>query len=113
MPVYERAGRVVLPRPDVERVEVRKSEPVGAVEPMKELSHELRRVARVLFVPVFRRNQEVRTGNPQPPVWERLVQHDLGVCRVELAAVEDEGQIDIVKAHRAVIGATDTSEQEV
>ena len=43
MPVHERALGILLPRPDVQGVERREPEAVGALEEVEELSHELRR----------------------------------------------------------------------
>jgi hypothetical protein len=43
VPVHERAIRIVLPRPDMQRVERWESEAIGGVEQMKGLTHELGR----------------------------------------------------------------------
>ena len=65
--------------------DVRKPEPIGALETMKELSHELRRFTRMLVVPVLCDDQQVRSGDSHTPVWKCLVQHDLGMSGVEFA----------------------------
>jgi hypothetical protein len=58
MPVHERAVGIVLPCPDVQRVEGRKPEAVRALEQVQELAHELGR-RRVIRMPSVRENEKV------------------------------------------------------
>src|SRR5262249_59349233 len=58
VPVRERAQRIVLPRPHVQRVERRQPEAVWRVEEVKELSIQLGRM-RVILVPVGGEHQIV------------------------------------------------------
>src|SRR5262249_22509077 len=53
VPVNERAGWVLLPGPDMQSVKGGKSEAIGTLEEMKELSHQLRRT-RVCCIPSIR-----------------------------------------------------------
>src|SRR5687767_14340628 len=98
MPVHEHAGGVLLPRPDMQRIESRQAEAVRALEQMQELSHELRR-ADAFLVPGVSEHQEISADELQPSAWRRLVDHNLGLRRIELP-VSDESQVDVVKAHR-------------
>jgi hypothetical protein len=50
VPVHERAIGVLLPRPDMQSVERREPETIGALEQVKKLSHELWRI-RMRFIP--------------------------------------------------------------
>src|SRR5256885_6805231 len=54
MPVDERAVRIVLPRPDMQRVKGWQPEAVGSLEIMEQLAHELRRTAPMRCVPRVR-----------------------------------------------------------
>ena len=51
MPVDKRAGRILLPRPDVQRVERREAEAIGRLEQVQQLAHDLRRLAGVHRIP--------------------------------------------------------------
>src|SRR3954454_7106798 len=61
VPVHERAGRAVLPRPDVQRVERRQAEAVRRAEVMEDLAVELGRLL-VRLVPGRRVDQVVGAG---------------------------------------------------
>src|SRR5690349_106707 len=61
VPVHEGARGVVLPGPDVQRVEPWQPEPVRRLELLELLSHELGR-GRVLLVPGIREHEIVGAG---------------------------------------------------
>ena len=97
----------------MQRVERREPEAIGALEQMKKLSHELRRLrSRMLLMPGVGKNQIVRADEPQASVRLPLVNHDLGTRRVQYV-VEHKGQVREVESHGAVVGSADAAEQEV
>src|SRR3954470_1152225 len=110
IPVRERAVRIVLPCPDVQRVERRRPEAIGGLEVVKELSVQLGR-AGVGFVPVGREHEKVGAGDAQAAGRRRLVEDDLGFGGVDLA-VRDEREIHEVEPHRAIVGAADAPEEK-
>src|SRR5436853_7694478 len=77
MPVDERAVRIVLPRPDMQRVKGWQPEAVGSLEIMEQLAHELRRTAPMCCVPRVREHQVVSADQLQASAGCRLVKHDL------------------------------------
>ena len=64
-------------------------------------------------MPVARRNQIVRTDQPQASVRERLVDDDLRTRRVEHAVVENQRQVHVVETHRTVLAAVHAAEHEL
>src|SRR5262245_63798357 len=80
---------------------------------MKELSHQLWRVSRVLVVPVLRDDEEVSARNAQAAVRQRFIQDDLGMGRIEFTTIEDQSEVDVMKTHRAVVGPADATEQKL
>src|SRR5262245_64943637 len=72
VPVRERAERIVLPRPHVQRVERREPEAVRRIEEVKELSVQLGRM-RMMLVSVRCKNQIVRAGVSQSYVRSWIV----------------------------------------
>src|SRR5690606_29390952 len=81
MPVRERAQRVLLPCPDVQRVKRRQAVAIRAFEAMGELPHEFRR-GFVHRVPGVDEGEEVRAHQAQASVRPRLVDDDLWLGRV-------------------------------
>ena len=67
MPVYERAVGILLPRPDMQRVERWEPEAIRSFEQVKELSHELRR-SRMRRIPHVGENQIVGADQSQASV---------------------------------------------
>ena len=108
MPVDERAARILLPGPDVERIEGRQAESIGTLEQVKELTHQLRRL-RVSGIPRIGEDQIVRADQFQTAIRLRLVDHDLRPRRVEDSRA-DERSIHVMETHRTGIGPADTSE---
>ena len=86
MPVDERAVRIVLPRPDMQRVKRRQPETVGSLKIMEQLSHELRWTAPMRLVPPVGEHQKVSADQLQASAGGGLVNHDLGMGRVDDAA---------------------------
>src|SRR3954471_24381772 len=74
VPVHERAGRAVLPRPDVQCVERRQSEAIRRVEKVEDLTVQLGRL-RVRLVPGRSIDDVVGAGELWAPLG-RLVQDD-------------------------------------
>ena len=58
MPIHERTVWIVLPCPDMQRVERWETEAIGKLEVVKKLPHELR-WALILLVPCVGENQKV------------------------------------------------------
>src|ERR1044072_3593664 len=81
VPIHERAGRALLPRPDVQRVERRQSEAVRCAEVMEDLAVELRCLL-VRLVPGRRVDQVVGAGEFRTP-GGRLVQDDFRLVAVD------------------------------
>ena len=63
----------------------------------------------MLRVPRVGENEVVRADQPQPAVRQRLVDHDLGPRRIQLA-VEDQREVHVVEAHRSPVGPGDATE---
>src|SRR5215467_9991482 len=108
VPVHERAIGVVLPRPDMQSVERREPEAIGALEQMKKLSHKLWR-SRMRFVPRIGENQIVGADQAEVPAWGRLVDHDLGTGGVQDAAVH-QVSVYVVEPHCPGVGAAHAAE---
>src|SRR5882762_11096488 len=68
VPVHERAVGILLPRPDMQRVERREPEAIRTVEQMEKLSHELRRIIRMFRIPRVGENQKVSAEQSQTPI---------------------------------------------
>ena len=85
VPVHECALGIALPRPDMQRVERRQAEAIGALEQMKKLSHELRRT-RMLRIHASAISN-IGADQFQGSVRLRLVNHDLGMSGVQDTAV--------------------------
>src|SRR6266498_3956881 len=108
VPVDERAVGILLPRPDMQCVERREPEAVGAFKQMKELSHKLWR-ARILCVPRVGENQIVGADQSQASVWCRLIDHDLGTGGVNYPAVH-QVSVHKVESHGPAVGPADAAE---
>src|SRR5262245_37050256 len=108
VPIDERAARVLLPGPDVQRIERRQSKSIGTLEQVKELAHQLRRLS-VRGVPRISEDQIVRADQLQTAIGLRLVDHNLRSLRVENTGA-DERSIHVMQTHRAGIGPADASE---
>src|SRR6185437_14327423 len=107
MPVHKRAVRVLLPRPNMQRVERRQSEAVGSFEVMEELSHKLG-WSGMTCVPLGRDHQEVGSSELQLSIRRRFVNHNLRMPWVENSA-RDQRSIHVMQAHRSRIGSGHTS----
>src|SRR5206468_1798068 len=108
VPIGERPVRIVLPRPDMQGIERRKTETIGCREQVKKLSHELRR-PRVLLIPIVCENQEVDAGHLQASARDRFVDDDLRLGGVQYAAAHNR-PVDIVQTHGADLVAGDAAE---
>ena len=109
VPVHERAGRILLPSPHVQRVERRQPEAVRGWEVVEQLPHQLRCSGVLgIGVPAVREHQVIRANQLQAAVRHRLVNHDLRLRRIDLA-VADERHVDVVDAHRAAILTADAA----
>src|SRR4051794_27686189 len=97
VPIHKRAVRIVLPRPDMQRVKGRKPEAIRTFPIMKKLAHELRRTL-VFLVPGIGKQKKIRADQFQSAIWCRLVNHDLGMGGIEFAAAH-QVPINVVKAH--------------
>ena len=111
MPVYKCALWILLPSPDMQRVEGRQSKAIWGIEVMKDLSHELRRRARMLRIPGAGDNEIVGAGQFQASVRVRFVEHDLGTRNVH-DTVTHEGVIHVVKPHRPKVISAHATEFE-
>lgn len=101
MPVNECAVGIWLPRPDVQGIERRQAEAIGAFKVVKELSHKLgRALPWMSFVPGISQYQKICTDQLKVTVGPWFVNHDLGPGGIDDAAA-DKGHIHVVKAHRA------------
>src|SRR3979490_1651631 len=67
-------------------VERWEAEAVGALEIMKELSHELWRLSRMSLVPVACNNQKVGAEQSQVAIWHRLIDDDLRTRGIDYAS---------------------------
>src|SRR5437870_11332303 len=103
MPIDKRSVRVVLPSPDMQRIERRQSEAIRSFEQMKELPHELRRLLMGL-VPCLGEHQIISADQLEAAVRHWLIDDDLRTSRVEDAAVHQVA-VDVVKSHSSRIGA--------
>src|SRR6516162_2486991 len=108
VPVDESALRILLPGPDMERVEGREAEAIRAVEQMKELSHELGR-AGMRLIPRIGENQVVGADQLEVSAGGRLVDYDLGTGGIDDAAVYQRS-VYIMESHGALVGAGDAAE---
>ncbi len=112
MPVHECTHGIVLPRPDMQRVEGRQSEAIGGFEVVKDLSHELRRRARMLLIPSAGDDKIVRSGQFHASVRLRFVEDDLGTRGIDDAAAH-QGVIHEVEAHGPKVVAAHATEFKV
>jgi hypothetical protein len=96
----------------MQRVEGRQSKAIRGFEVMKDLSHELRRRARMLLIPRAGDNEIVGAGQFQAPVSLRLVENDLGMVDVH-DTVAHQGVIHVVEAHRPEVVAAHATEFKV
>ena len=99
VPVDERAGGAVLPRPHVQRVERRQAEAIGALESMKQLTHELRRIAGCVAS-----QSSARTRKSAPVIRRRPLgsgsYNTISGRAGSSSPVEDQRQVHVVQAHR-------------
>src|SRR6478672_6149673 len=79
-------------------VEGIQSKAIRGVEKVKDLSHELRRRARMLRIPCARDNEIVGAREFQASVRLRLVEHDLGTINVH-DTVAHQGVVYVVETH--------------
>ena len=68
VPVHESSVRIVLPRPDMQRVERRQTEAIGKLEVMKELSHKFGRSPDSSYPKRRRGPKQSAPINRSPPV---------------------------------------------
>ena len=78
MPVGKRAGRVFLPRPHVQRVEIRQTEAIGAFEQVHELPAELRR-GLIVGRPGAGEHEEVGADEPKSAVWRETARQLIAI----------------------------------
>src|SRR5262249_37315094 len=111
VPVNERTGWVLLPGPDMQSVKGGKSETIGTLDEMKELSHQLRRTGGCC-IPSIREHEIVGADQAQASVRQRFVDYNLGTRRVQ-NTVRHQGAVHEVHAHCPRIGSTDATELQV
>lgn len=112
MPVRECSGRILFPCPDVQGIERIKPEAVRLIEEMEELSHELRRITGIVFVPGGGVKQEVCADQLEFPVRLRLVDDDLRLRSIQRARLH-QVHVDEVHAHGAEVRAGNATKPEV
>src|SRR5581483_5263201 len=108
MPVHEGSVWILLPCPDMQRVERGQAEAVRRLEEMEQLSHQFRR-GRVLRVPGVGEHQVIGARQPQVAIRHRLIYDDLRARGIDYSFVH-QFAVHIMKAHGALIGAAHASE---
>src|SRR5262249_56502237 len=83
--VHKCSVRVLLPRPNVQGIERRKTETIRALEVMEKLSLELGRLSWMSFIPRIGKKKVVGANQAQASSWNGLINDDLRQRRVDLA----------------------------
>ena len=106
VPVHKSAIRIVSPRPDVEFEECRYAVPIRAADKLEGLAFELRRTG-MTGEPGGNIHDVFDTYEPAA-VSQRFVDQRFRMGFVNLA-VTDQREIEVVNAHRAMVGTADTT----
>src|SRR5215813_6314024 len=85
MPVHKCSVRVILPRPDVQRVERRETKAIRALEVMEKLSLELWRFSRMSLIPRVGEKKVVRADQAHTSAWNGLIDNDLWQRGIDFA----------------------------
>lgn len=118
MPVYERAVGILFPRPNVERVKGGETEAIGAFEIVEELSHQLRRSARMALIPGIGEDKVVGADQAEASAVHRFVDDDLRASRVDFSRrcqwrVLQKGLFRKMQAHSSRVRTSDASKQRL
>src|SRR5215813_13774132 len=111
VPVHVSALRIVAPRPHVQLEKRIERKAIRRADELKVLTVERRRSA-VVVLQIFLHVNDVLDTDELTLVSDWLVDQSLRIFEVDLVLL-DLRAVDVVNAHRAVIGTADTAERRL